>query len=292
MSSVYFILNLGFFVFIQLSDTATLLNAIEAYFVANNDLVGSIPDAYFNDDSLRYIDFSGNSLSGEIFSDVSEDSKLISINFASNSLSGPIIGRIRKLTDLEVLNIESNDFSGTLPSKLFTLNLTELSVGGNEFTGTIPGQLPKMSTLTSLSLGPNKFTGDIPTSLKELTALKKLSIVGIPDLGGRLPASYGLNLTDLVELSIAETNVDGDIPDLYAQMTKLETLQLNNNNIRGRIPRGLSLLTNLSTYYQPCFKFAVFMTLFCSFPNCFLFTEKIHRESFSSRKCFDRRHSI
>jgi len=231
----------------QLSDAPTLLNAIEAYFAINNNLVGSIPDAYFSDNSLRYLDFAGNALSGGFTSNISEDTKLQSINFAFNKMNGSIPREISDIAGLEILNIESNKFSGELPRSLFDLPLTELSVGGNEFNGPVPIDLPNVSTLTSLSLGPNLFTGDLPTSLSELTSLKKLSIVGIPDITGRLPATYGLSLTGLVELSITGTSVEGDIPDQYAMMTKLETLQLSNNSIRGKIPSSLSLLTNLES---------------------------------------------
>lgn len=231
----------------QLSDAPTLLNAIEAYFATNNNLVGSIPDAYFSDNSLRFLDFAGNALSGGFTSNISEDTKLQSINFAFNKMNGSIPREISDIAGLEILNIESNKFSGELPRSLFDLPLTELSVGGNEFSGPVPVDLQDVSTLTSLSLGPNLFTGDLPTSLSELTALKKLSIVGIPDITGRLPATYGLSLTGLVELSITGTSVEGDIPDQYAMMTKLETLQLSNNSIRGKIPSSLSLLTNLES---------------------------------------------
>jgi Leucine-rich repeat (LRR) protein len=231
----------------ELSDAPTKLNAIEAYYAANNDLVGSISSAYFNGNSLRYIDFGNNALSGGFSSDISEDTKLFAVNVASNSLDGSIPQQIEKISGLQILNIESNSFSGKFPVSLYTLPLTELSIGGNEFTGAIPGNLPNISTLTSISLGPNMFTGDIPTNLSQLTALKRLSMVGISDLNGRLPASYGLNLTDLVELSISGTNLDGDIPYQYTDMTNLETLRLSNNNIRGRIIPQLGLLTNLKS---------------------------------------------
>jgi len=229
----------------QLSDITTKLNTIEAYFVSNNNLIGSIPDTYFNDDSLRYIDFSGNKLSGGFSPNLTNNSKLARINLASNNLSGPIPNQIGKIEGLQVLNIESNAFSGTLPSTLFSLSLNELSIGGNKFSGPIPGGLPEVSTLTSISLGPNIFTGDIPTSLDKLTALKRLSIVGVPGLSGRLPVSYGLSFKNLVELAISETNVEGDIPDQYSTLTKLDTLRLSDNNLRGAVPSTLSLLTNL-----------------------------------------------
>ena len=232
----------------------------------------------------------GNELSGGFPSDISEDTKLFAVNVASNSLDGSFPSEINNIAGLQILNIESNGFSGKLPASLYTLPLTELSIGGNEFTGTIPGNLPEVANLTSISLGPNKFTGDIPTNLSELTALKRLSIVGIPDLNGRLPASYGLNLTDLVELSIADTNVGGDIPYQYTEMTNLETLRLSNNNIRGRILPQFGLMTNLSKYsafqdYRVCDvnSFDILIEI------CFF---SLRRESFSRWKCFNRNDTI
>lgn len=239
-------------------------------------MVGTISSGYLKSGTLRSIDFSGNALSGEFSTDISEDSNLFSINFASNFLDGSIPSQIKNIAGLTTFNIESNKFSGPFPASLYTLPLTELSIGGNELTGTIPGNLTGIPTLTSISLGPNLFVGDIPTELSELTGLKKLSMVGIPDMTGRLPASYGLNLTDLVELSVSGSSVGGDIPYQYTELTNLETLRLSNNDLRGRIPPQLGLLSNLSKYFSPS-TVPLFVTLILSVskPNFlfFVFTE-------------------
>lgn len=229
----------------QISAAPTFLNAIEAFFMANNEVIGSVPGEYFGDISLRYLDLSGNELSGELSSDISSDSKLTRLSLASNKLSGAIPVEIGEISGLEILNIGSNAFSGELPTTMFSLPLAELYIGDNAFTGTIPGELTVVSTLTSLTLGPNEFEGDIPSDLSELTALKELSIVGIPDLGGQLPALYGLDLTGLEQLHISGTNIDGAIPYQYSLLTDLKTLRLSDNNLRGDIPPSLSLLTNL-----------------------------------------------
>ena len=232
---------------------------------------------------MRSIDFSGNALSGGFSTDVSKDNNLFSINFASNFLDGSIPSQIKNIAGLTTLNIESNKFSGPFPASLYTLPLTELSIGGNELTGPIPGNLTGISTLTSISLGPNLFIGDIPTNLSKLTGLKKLSMVGIPDMTGRLPASYGLNLTDLVELSVADTGVGGDIPYQYTELTNLETLRLSNNDLRGRIPPQLGLLSNLSKYFSPS-TVALFVMLILSVSKLDFFC--IHRDSCPRWKCF------
>jgi hypothetical protein len=241
-------LILSFITFVvKLSDAPTILNAIEGYYVANNNLFGSIPKSYFENGTLRSVDFSDNALSGEL-SSFSRRTMLTDINLAMNSLKGIVPSSIKNAADLTIFNVESNAFSGTLPDSLFDLPLTDLAIGGNIFTGTTPVGLSGVSTLTSLSLGPNLFTGEIATSLSELTNLVQLSMIGIPDLGGRLPASFGLSLTNLVELSIAETSVEGDIPLQFSLMTNLEILRLNNNSLARNIPSSLGLLTNLGKY--------------------------------------------
>ena len=229
----------------QLSDAPTLLNVIEDYSVAKNNFIGSIPESYFQNESLSSIDFSGCGLTGGFSWAVNENSALTNINFSSNNLDGFLPQQIQMISGLKVLNLESNAFFGPLPNQLFGLPLTDLSIGGNNFDGAIPEDIANLSALTSLSLGPNLFTGDIPASLSALTNLERVSVVGIPSLGGRLPASYGISLTNLIGLSISNTNVDGNIPPQFSMLTNLKTLRLNNNSLRGIIPSSVRMMSNL-----------------------------------------------
>jgi Leucine-rich repeat (LRR) protein len=161
-------------------------------------------------------------------------------------MSGELGSKFQKAKALTSLNLASNAFNDVLPASLFGLPLEELDLGTNLFTGTIPGEIQQATSLTSLTLGPNRFSGDVPAELGSLTSLERLSIRQIPDLGGRLLASYGLTLTNLVELIITQTNIRGDVPDLFGQMTNLEMLDLSSNSLRGDLPTELGLLTNLS----------------------------------------------
>lgn len=229
----------------QLSEAASLLNAIEGFFAAQNDLTGNIPLSFFGSASLRSIDLSSNGLTGDIPSVSGESNPLTNINLESNSLSGPVPVGIANATGLSSFNIALNMLSGELPSELFALPLTELAIGGNVFEGTIPQELQGTTTLTSLSLGPNQFEGAIPTTLTALTSLERLSMKGIPGLTGRLPASYGLSLTNLIELTISETSVSGNIPAQFGSMTNLAILHLSSNSLARVVTPSLGLLTNL-----------------------------------------------
>lgn len=230
----------------EFSDAPAKLNAIAAYYASNNKLTGTLPSAYFNSTTLVYVDFSINELSGEFPTAISNKTKLFAINVGSNNLEGDFPTEIGQVSGLKIFNIESNGFQGSVPTQLYNLNLTDFLIGGNEFTGTVPGNLPEVPTLTSISLGPNLFEGEIPSNIAWLTNLTKLSLEGIP-LTGKLPINYATNLTKLVELSIADTLIGGDIPVQFTTMSNLDVLRLSGNNLRGDIPTEFGFMTNLKS---------------------------------------------
>ena len=104
--------------------------------------------------------------------------------------------------------------------------------------------MTRASNLRGLSLGPNFFIGDIQKYLFELTDLQRLSLRGL-SIDGRLDESYGLKLTNLVELIISETYVEGEIPTSFSALTNLRTLDLSSNDLRNGIPE-LDKLQRLS----------------------------------------------
>jgi Leucine-rich repeat (LRR) protein len=220
------------------------LNSIEGFSAVSNGMTGAIPLAYFESDSLQSLDLSFNDLSGG-FPQLNQQSKIRILNLASNNLSGSIPREILNATNLESLNVETNTFSGNLPDDLFDLPLKELAIGGNVFDGKIPTQLAKTTTLNSLSLGPNLFEDTIPSFLADLTNLKRLSIENIPGLQGRLPAQYGVSLTNLEQFTLAGTSVNGNIPDLFSRLNQLQVLRLNGNALARSIPGSLGQLTQL-----------------------------------------------
>ncbi|KAL3923504.1 MAG: hypothetical protein SGILL_001618, partial [Bacillariaceae sp.] len=230
----------------RVDDAPTLLNAIEEYSAANNDMFGNLPRSFVRGGSLRSLDLSNNEISGSI-PDASDNSNLRLLNLESNRLAGRIPTRVGNFQSLESLNVAENRLTGTLPSQLFNVPLTELALGGNSLEGTIPTQFGTVTTLEELSLGPNLFEGEIPTFFDKLTDLKRLSMFAIPDLEGRLPASYGLSLTKLVELTLSETSVSGNIPDQFGQMTDLQILNLSANSLARAVPNSLGQLTKLVT---------------------------------------------
>ena len=70
---------------------------------------------------------------------------------------------------------------------------------------------------------------------------------------GRLPAEYGIGLTNLVQFVLTGTDITGNIPQQFGLMTALETLDLSGNSLGRDLPTELGLLTNLSKQFSASF---------------------------------------
>lgn len=204
-----------------------------------------MPAAVLASSSLRFLDLSSNFLFGGIPRFPSE-SKLEIINLSGNNLSKQIPSTIGNVKSLISLDLSRNAFSSGIPSELFSLPLQELYLEGNSLSGTIPDGFSGLSELSVLTLGSNQFTGEIPSALGSVSTLTRLLIEDVPTLGGRLPASFGTGLTNLVEFILTDTAVEGNIPVQFGQMTALESLDLSRNSLVQELPTELGLLTNLS----------------------------------------------
>ncbi|XP_047961843.1 putative receptor-like protein kinase At3g47110 [Salvia hispanica] len=116
------------------------------------------------------------------------------------------------------LNLSGYGLSGTVAPHLGNLTfLRYLDISFNSFVGKLPFELSKLRRLKVMNVGVNSFTGEIPTWLGSLPQLQKL---------------YMYNNTFL-----------GTIPTSLFNNSKLQMLQilnLNNNQLSGSIPNGIS----------------------------------------------------
>lgn len=225
---------------------------------------GTIPVEILSTSTLRSLDLSSNSLSGGIPAFPSEGSQLEILNFANNDLTSTVPSSIGNLKSLSSLNLAQNAFAGPLPLSMFRLPLQELYLEGNLLAGVIPNELSSLSLLKTLTLGSNAWTGDIPSALGDITTLTRLTIEDVPTLGGRLPASFGIGLTNLVSFVLTGTDVRGNIPEQFGQMAALEELDLSRNALGRALPTELGLLTNLSKWFCGRNLVASAIFIFCS----------------------------
>ena len=228
--------------------------------LADNNLVGTLPDELGNLTSLTALTLNENQLTGEI-PDLS--ASLVYVYLGDNLLTGAI-ANLSGLTRLQLLSLERNQLTGEIPDLSATLayvylsdnlltgeipdlssltGLTYLYLNQNQLTGEIPASLGGLTGLTNLYLNQNQLTGEIPASLGGLTGLTNLYLWG-NQLTGEIPASLG-GLTGLTNLYLWGNQLTGEIPASLGGLTNLQQLYLNGNQLTGEIPASLGGLTNL-----------------------------------------------
>eukprot|EP00934_Nitzschia_sp_Nitz4_P001661 Nitzschia sp. Nitz4//scaffold5_size260463//185128//191136//NITZ4_001006-RA/size260463-snap-gene-0.51-mRNA-1//-1//CDS//3329555412//1661//frame0 len=224
-----------------------LLGGLLQLFASGNEIEGPIPEALFLVSQLQQVDLSFNSLTGPVPPSVGDAKFLWELDLEGNSLSGRLSNDLRGAERLEIVNLADNNLVGSVPSALFAnwVSLRELDLGGNTLTGTVPSEISNLQNLTSLTLGPNGFNGDVPTAIGALRTLEYLSIENVPLMAGRLPAGYGRNLTNLVELTITSTAMEGNIETDFGRLTNLVVLDLSSNQLKGTLPTQVGNLVNL-----------------------------------------------
>jgi hypothetical protein len=152
--------------------------------LAQNNLVGTIPDNIGDLADLKVIDLSGNAISGTIPESLSTISTMVDINFSGNKLTGPLPEYIynQKVnvtypigTTLRSINLEYNSITGPIPETWFgppkvgafppPNNLQVVNMRYNQITGDIPTSISTAFKLDTLLLSYNKMSGNITDTL-------------------------------------------------------------------------------------------------------------------------------
>uniref|UniRef100_K3YQ93 non-specific serine/threonine protein kinase n=1 Tax=Setaria italica TaxID=4555 RepID=K3YQ93_SETIT len=164
-----------------------------------------------------------------------------SISLPMCNLSGRLDGLdLVALPRLAHLDLNDNNLSGPIPPSIGTLGeLTLLDLSSNSLSGPIPPSIvpPSLGNLTLLDfigLSFNNLSGYIPHELGMLH-----SIIG------SIPGSFG-NLTRLELLDLSDNQIRGSIPSTFWNLKSLKKLVLASNQINGLLPSEIGFLVNLT----------------------------------------------
>ncbi|XP_073013499.1 probable inactive leucine-rich repeat receptor-like protein kinase At3g03770 [Typha latifolia] len=178
---------------------------------------------------------------------------------------GPLPDKIHRLYSLEVLDLSSNFLYGSIPPKISAMTkIQTLTLDGNYFNDTVPDWFDSFSNLTVVSLQNNRLKGSIPASISKVATLTELALPGnhisgkIPDLssltslemldlrGNELDLELPVMPKGMVTILLSKNSLTGEIPQQFAELSRLQHLDLSFNLLRGTPPEGLFSLPNIS----------------------------------------------
>ncbi|KAK8527363.1 hypothetical protein V6N12_054579 [Hibiscus sabdariffa] len=243
------------------------------YFNASfNRLEGEILDggSFANWKNVTNLDFSGNNLSGAIpdrICDLNSGLRYLGLN--DNQLEGALPLSLINCSELVILNVANNKLSDTFPHWLGTLpRLRVLILSSNRFHGSIQDSIATSSfpRLQMLDLSGNDFTGLLPTNFfQNLKALRQVVeyeyeyddyrySVNVTIRGLELPFTITVAIPIFTCTDLSLNGFHGEIPEAIGELsmllalnlshntltdlTFLEVLKFQNNNLVGSIPRG------------------------------------------------------
>ncbi|KAF8024359.1 hypothetical protein BT93_F1521 [Corymbia citriodora subsp. variegata] len=200
--------------------------------------------------------------SGSLPSSMGNLSHLTVLELSVNNLQGQIPVSFANLTQLSLLNLYSNNLSGdTLEWVVNLTKLTTLDISDNRLSGGFPSSFENLKQLQCLALSLNYWHGNIPSTLWNLKDLEWLSLDSL-NLNGALDANDLFKLKSLEELFLLDNNISfaktfinatspklaylyliscnlTQFPQFIGYLSKLVSLELQNNKIQGTIPRWM-----------------------------------------------------
>ncbi|XP_038707654.1 receptor-like protein 12 [Tripterygium wilfordii] len=238
----------------RIPSSLTNLSKLEVLLLYNNKLVGLVPN-FSNLSNLGTLDLSWNSLNGTIQSVLYNlPSSLHSLYLSDNQFTGPI--NEFQSQSLEDLRLGGNKLNGFVPSSIFNLvNLRLLDLSSSSFSGTLDGSMfSKLKNLQVLSLSDNdisfttntfpnnllsnnNLTGEIPSWICN-TRMRFLDLSN-NSFSGTIPPCFRSISQGLSVLNLRNNKFSGKIPDIFDEGCRLLSLNLNDNQLKGPLPRSL-----------------------------------------------------
>ncbi|KAJ4745231.1 LRR receptor-like serine/threonine-protein kinase GSO1 [Rhynchospora pubera] len=218
--------------------------------------------------NLKHLDLSINLLTGPIPSDFGNLTNLVILDLSVNALSGSLTNaHFNHMSKLESLILGGNQLGGKIPSLPYSVSYVDLNnnrfeqlpdlieapllqglyLSNNRISGTIKFPLCKFTSLRNLFLSDNNISGFLPSCLTDNTEENNIQELDLHNnsLTGEFPSPLQI-FTKLDYLDLGENNFYGEIPHWIGEnLSDLTFLRMHSNFFAGKIPSKLALLTKL-----------------------------------------------
>lgn len=242
----------------QPNDTLPLLRIVEHVNLSNNQLTGPLAPAKFSSvfaEKLKVLDMSDNQLSGNL-PDFEFVIALVTLRLRNNFFTGAVpptllsatlslleeldlsnnnlSGEVTRIlsSSLKILNLSSNALSGTLPQKLGSCSVVDLS--HNNLNGDLSLLQYWTDLLEVLDLSFNRLTGELVDDVSRFVRLRDLNF-SHNELYGPIPSNYGF-LPKLSAVDLSFNQLNGTVPGSFFNSSTLSYLFLSSNQLLGSLP--------------------------------------------------------
>ncbi|XP_012569751.2 uncharacterized protein, partial [Cicer arietinum] len=232
----------------------------ELVFIENPSFVSPLEPFLNNLTSLKRLVLIGNGFHGELPPQIASFNNLEELTVSRNNLSGEVPASLGMLKKLKILDLSQNEFKGCVPEQVGNLtSLLKLDLSFNGFVCKIPESLKHLKNLEFMDLSFNLFGNfGVPLFIGEIPKLKEVYLsgnslsgkipeiwenlggvvkIGFSEMGlvGKIPSSMGVYLKNLSYLGLDNNKLDGPVPEEFGLLEFVDEINLENNNLSGRI---------------------------------------------------------
>ncbi|XP_031122735.1 receptor protein kinase TMK1-like [Ipomoea triloba] len=187
-------------------------------------------------------------LRGPLPHNLNQLSRLTHLSLQNNQFNGKLPS-LSGLSQLQYAYLDYNSFD-TIPSDFFKglVNLEVLALDGNPLNSTtgwsLPNDLQDSAQLINLTLMNCNLAGPLPEFLGNMSSLEVL-LLSMNRLSGAIPGSFKDSMLKMLWLNDQSGEKMSGPIDVVATMTSLTSLWLHGNSFSGKIPEGIGNLTYL-----------------------------------------------
>ncbi|KAI0527614.1 hypothetical protein KFK09_003219 [Dendrobium nobile] len=211
-------------------DLVPLFDSLEVFDSSFNKLSGQVPSFNFIA-SLKTLRLGNNQFSGPFPEALFKGFSMVlaELDLSCNNLTGPLLSITS--TTLKKLNLSSNNLSGSLPSKIGSCAIVDLS--DNLFSGDVSAIRSWGNYVETIDLSSNKLEGTLLNETSQFLRLKSLRLSNNL-LEGELPLVIG-TYPDINAIDLSLNKLNGQLPPSLFSSARLTNLNLSFNRFTGPI---------------------------------------------------------
>ncbi|XP_020585466.1 probable LRR receptor-like serine/threonine-protein kinase At4g20940 [Phalaenopsis equestris] len=211
-------------------DVVPLFDSLEVFDSSFNRLSGQVPSFNFIA-SLKILHLGSNQFSGPFPEALFKGFSMVlaELDLSCNELTGPL--QSITSTTLKKLNLSSNSLSGSLPNKIGSCAILDLS--NNLFSGDISAIKGWGNLVESIDLSSNKLGGTLLNETSQFLRLKSLRLSNNL-LEGEFPPVI-VTYPDIIFIDLSLNKLNGILPPSLFSSIRLMNLNLSFNRFTGPI---------------------------------------------------------